>query len=186
MTNKQDIVALRIIDANVNRAREALRVMEEYARLGLDEHVRLACQLKPSGPISVRRLVLDETDLRMCSQLDREVASRTGEVTNVTIFFSDIVNFTGLSEQLLAYDVMYLLNRYFIEAGDIVERNGGYIDKFIGDGMMAIFGADGRLDAVGKRGSDRRDRTGDERGGEGERIEGVPRREWRRRRGKGR
>jgi class 3 adenylate cyclase/nitrite reductase/ring-hydroxylating ferredoxin subunit len=118
------------------------------ARLGLDEHVRLACQLRPSGPVSIRRLVLDETDLRMCSQLDREVASRTGEVRNVTIFFSDIVNFTGLSERLPAYDVMYLLNRYFVQAGDIVERNGGYIDKFIGDGMMAIFGADGRPDAA--------------------------------------
>lgn len=118
------------------------------ARLSFDEHVRLACQLKPSGPISVRRLVLDETDLMICSQLDREVASRTGEVTNVTIFFSDIQNFTGLSERLLAYDVMYMLNRYFVQAGDIVERNGGYIDKFIGDGMMAIFGVDGRPDAA--------------------------------------
>lgn len=118
------------------------------ARLGLDDHVRLACQLRPSGPLSVRRLVIDETDLMMCSQLDREVASRTGEVAKVTIFFSDIVNFTSLSERLLAYDVMYLLNRYFVQAGDIVERNGGYIDKFIGDGMMAIFGADGRPEAA--------------------------------------
>ncbi len=116
-------------------------------RLRLDDHVRLACQLKPSGPVSVRRLVLDETDLMMCSQLDREVAGRSGEISKVTIFFSDIVNFTGVSEQLLAYDVMYLLNRYFVQAGDIVERNGGYIDKFIGDGMMAIFGADGQSDA---------------------------------------
>lgn len=118
------------------------------ARLGFDEHVRLACQLKPSGPITVRRLVLDETDLIICSQLDREVASRTGEVANVTIFFSDIQNFTGLSERLLAYDVMYMLNRYFVQAGDIVERNGGYVDKFVGDGMMAIFGIDGRPDAA--------------------------------------
>ncbi len=92
--------------------------------------------------------MLDETDLMMCSQLDREVASRTGEISNVTIFFSDIVNFTGVSEQLLAYYVMYLLNRYFVQAGDIVERNGGYIDKFIGDGMMAIFGVDGQTDAA--------------------------------------
>jgi class 3 adenylate cyclase/nitrite reductase/ring-hydroxylating ferredoxin subunit len=116
-------------------------------RLGFDEHVRLACQLRPKANLSVRRLVLDETDLMMCSQLDREVASRSGEVASVTIFFSDIVNFTGLSERLLPYDVMYLLNRYFVQAGDIIERNGGYIDKFIGDAVMAIFGADGRPDA---------------------------------------
>ncbi len=114
------------------------------SRLHLDDHVRLACQLRPTAPITLRRLVLDETDLMMCSQLDREVASRSGEITKVTVFFSDIANFTNLSEQLLAYDVMYLLNRYFVQAGDIVERNGGYIDKFIGDGMMALFGTDGQ------------------------------------------
>ncbi len=115
-------------------------------RLRLDDHVRLACQLRPTAPLSVRRLVLDETDLLLCSQLDREVAGRAGEVMPVTIFFSDIQNFTGLAERLLAYDVMYLLNRYFVQAGDIIERNGGYIDKFIGDGMMAIFGANGGPD----------------------------------------
>lgn len=111
-------------------------------RLGLTDEVRLACQLKPKGPICVRRLVLDETDLLMCSQLDRAVATRTGEARNVTIFFSDITNFTSLAERLSAYDVMYLLNRYFIQAGDIIEQNSGFIDKFLGDGLMAIFGVD--------------------------------------------
>lgn len=111
-------------------------------RLGLTDEVRLACQLKPQGELSVRRLVLDETDLMMCSQLDRVVATRIGEAKNVTIFFSDIVDFTSISENLSPYDVMYLLNRYFVQVGDIIERNGGFIDKFVGDGLMAIFGID--------------------------------------------
>jgi nitrite reductase/ring-hydroxylating ferredoxin subunit len=42
---------------------------------------------------------------------------------------------------------MYILNRYFVQVGDIIERNGGYIDKFVGDGLMAIFGVDGQPDA---------------------------------------
>ena len=42
---------------------------------------------------------------------------------------------------------MYLLNRYFVQAGELIERNGGYIDKFVGDGMMALFGVDGQEDA---------------------------------------
>ncbi len=113
-------------------------------RLGLADEVRLACQLRPEGDLCVRRLVLDETDLMMCSQLDRAVATRTGEAKNVTVFFSDIVDFTSISERLSPYDVMYLLNRYFVQVGDIVERNGGFIDKFVGDGMMAIFGMDDR------------------------------------------
>ncbi len=110
------------------------------ARLGFSEEVRLACQLQPRDTISVRRLVLDETDIMMCSQLDRAVATRTGEAKKVVILFSAITNFTSISERLSPYDVMYLLNRYFVQVGDIVERNGGFIDKFIGDGMMAIFG----------------------------------------------
>ncbi len=49
-------------------------------RLGLADEVRLACQLRPEGTLRIRRLVLDETDLMMCSQLDRAVA-----VVDVTI-----------------------------------------------------------------------------------------------------
>jgi class 3 adenylate cyclase/nitrite reductase/ring-hydroxylating ferredoxin subunit len=116
-------------------------------RLGLAKEVRLACQLRPEGTLRIRRLVIDETDLMMCSQLDRAVAARTGEAKNVTIFFSDIAGFTALSERLSAYDVMYLLNRYFVQVGDIIEQNGGFIDKFVGDGLMAIFGVEDQPDA---------------------------------------
>ena len=42
---------------------------------------------------------------------------------------------------------MYLLNRYFVQVGDIIERNGGFIDKFVGDGLMAIFGVDDQPNA---------------------------------------
>ena len=116
-------------------------------RLGLADEVRLACQLRPGGELRVRRLVLDDTDLMMTSQLDRAVATRTGEAKNVTVFFSDIVGFTSMSERLSPYDVMYLLNRYFVQMGDIIEQNGGFIDKFVGDGLMAIFGVDDQPDA---------------------------------------
>jgi class 3 adenylate cyclase/nitrite reductase/ring-hydroxylating ferredoxin subunit len=116
-------------------------------RIGLGEEVRLACQLKPTGDLRVRRLVLDETDLLLTSQLNRTAATRVGEMRDVTVFFSDVAGFTTISETLLPYDVMYLLNRYFAQAGEIVERNGGYIDNFIGDGMVAIFGIDGQPEA---------------------------------------
>lgn len=94
-------------------------------RLGLTPEVRFACQLKPRGPLRIRRLVIDETDLLMCSQHARAVAARAGEAKKVTIVFSDINNLTSLAERLSAYDVMYLHNRYFVQAGDIIEQNGG-------------------------------------------------------------
>ena len=116
-------------------------------RLGFTGEVRLACQLRPEGELRVRRLVLDETDLAMCSQLDRAVATRAGEAKNVTILFSDVVDSTSMSERLSPYDLMYLLNRYFVQVGDIIERNGGFIDRFIGDGVMAIFGLEDQPNA---------------------------------------
>ena len=116
-------------------------------RLGFTNEVRLACQLRPEGEICVRRLVLDETDLMMCSQLDRAAATRAGEAKKVTILFSDVVDSTSISEKLSPYDLMYLLNRYFVQVGDIIERNGGFIDRFIGDGVMAIFGVEDQPNA---------------------------------------
>ena len=56
--------------------------------------------------------------------------------------FCDIRDFTGFSELLSPYDVMFVLNRFFHQMGEVIERNGGYIDKFIGDGVMALFGID--------------------------------------------
>ena len=131
-------------DACPQRTADEAKMAE---RLGFSDEVRLACQLRPEGRMRVRRLVLDETDLAMASQLDRAVAVHSGEAKDVTIFFSDIAGFTALSERLTAYDVMYLLNRYFVQVGDVIEQNGGFIDKFIGDGLMAIFGVDDQPDA---------------------------------------
>ena len=115
--------------------------------IGLGEEVRLACQIRPEGDLTIRRLVLDETDLFMTSQLERSATTRTGETREVAVFFSDIAGFTSISESLSPYDVMYLLNRYFAQTGEVIEANEGYLDKFIGDGLMAVFGMDGQEDA---------------------------------------
>ena len=69
-------------------------------RLGFTDEVRLACQMMPKGNLCVRRLVLDETDLMLCSQLDRAVATRAGEAKNVTILFSDVVKIQIIREGL--------------------------------------------------------------------------------------
>ena len=117
-------------------------------KLQLADEVRLACQLKPAGDIRLRRLVLDDTDLVMSNQLNRSAEIQSGQARDVVVFFSDVAGFTSISEALSPYDVMYLLNRYFAQAGQIVEANGGYIDKFVGDGLMAIFGIEDQPDAA--------------------------------------
>src|SRR2546430_1416730 len=70
-----------------------------------------------------------------------------GAERDIAILFGDLRSFTQLSEKKLPYDLVFLLNRYFAETGHAVEAAGGRIDKFIGDGVMALFGLDSGVEA---------------------------------------
>ena len=69
-----------------------------------------------------------------------------GERREVAILFSDIRDFTRRSEGISPESLIDMLNQYFAEMTDVVHANDGTVDKFIGDGMMAFFGAPQRLD----------------------------------------
>jgi adenylate cyclase len=64
---------------------------------------------------------------------------QSAERRKVTIFFSDIAGFSGIGEQLTADTMVRLLNRYFTAATEVVRRNHGIVDKFIGDAVMAFW-----------------------------------------------
>lgn len=64
-----------------------------------------------------------------------------GKACEVTVLFSDIRNFTTISEQLTAREVVEMLNNYFERACAVLLAEGATIDKFIGDAVMAEFGA---------------------------------------------
>jgi len=59
----------------------------------------------------------------------------------VAVLFGDIKGFTSLSEFLDPEDLQELIDSIFRKFKEIIERNGGYLDKFIGDAVMAVFGA---------------------------------------------
>lgn len=64
-----------------------------------------------------------------------------GEIRNVTILFSDLRGFTAHSETQSPHSLVEQLNAYFTEVTGAVESAGGIVDKYIGDAVMAVFGA---------------------------------------------
>jgi adenylate cyclase len=107
-------------------------------RVGAPENVRLACQLRPP-PGRYRVTPLLPASSGPVEAYRRQPQAHGGE-RYVAILFADIRGFTSISEGRLPYDVVFLLNRYFRATGHAVQAAGGRLDKFIGDGVMAIFG----------------------------------------------
>jgi adenylate cyclase len=67
-----------------------------------------------------------------------------GEAREITVLFSDIRGFTSLSEQVDPVEMVAQLNEYFEAMVEVVAAEQGAVDKFLGDGLMAIFGAPAR------------------------------------------
>lgn len=111
------------------------------SRVGAPDTVRLACQLRPP-PGRYRVTPLLPASAGPVEAYRRQPQAHGGE-RYVAILFADIRGFTSISEGKLPYDVVFLLNRYFRATGQAIEAAGGRVDKFIGDGVMAIFGLSG-------------------------------------------
>ena len=119
---------------------EELRVLE---RVQAGPGVRLACQLMPLADLSVTPLLAPDSGT---GRAQAQPAYLQGEEREIAVLFADLRGFTSLSEQKLPYDVVFVLNRYFAAMGKAVEAAGGRVDKFIGDGVMALFGIEQGLD----------------------------------------
>jgi class 3 adenylate cyclase len=129
-------------------------------RLGFGDEFRLACQTSVTAEVTVRRLVLDNEDIELAdlrrrtgraggsrrrrttaaiATPTRRKAHPIGDELLVAVLFADIRGFTPFSQAVLPYDVIHELQRHLQSVTRAVERQGGVVTSYMGDGVMALF-----------------------------------------------
>jgi adenylate cyclase len=104
------------------------------SRKSLDSFARLQLLRRYLPPAAVDRVMRDDPDAAL---------SLGGRLVTVTLLAADLRGFTAMSEKLPPSEVMAQLNGYHGAMIDVIERHGGAIDKFIGDGTLVVFGLTG-------------------------------------------
>ncbi|MDO8607668.1 MAG: adenylate/guanylate cyclase domain-containing protein [Phaeospirillum sp.] len=113
--------------------------VEALARIGAPAEVRLACQLRPTADLTVMPLLPADATMG-------EVAGSgglDGRECEVAVLFVDLRDSTSLGEARMPYDVLFILNRFFLEMNRALVATGGHYSNFTGDGLMALYGLDG-------------------------------------------
>ncbi|EEE36369.1 adenylate/guanylate cyclase [Rhodobacteraceae bacterium KLH11] len=100
--------------------------------VGAAPGTRLACQIRPTDPLSVVRV------FRPDGTRDRGHASQ-GQERQLAVLFLDMRGFTARTAGQLPYDIVFLLNRFFDAIVPAITAQGGVVDKYMGDGLLAMF-----------------------------------------------
>ena len=143
-----------------NETEEIKQLKREIAKLRLEGNLRkslsnqLTIQKKIADDAKAEALNKSEEVAKISNQLAKYLSpqiheqifsgKQSAEVKSnrkkLTVFFSDIVNFTDISDELESEEMTNLLNFYLNEMSQIALKFGGTIDKFIGDALMIFFG----------------------------------------------
>src|SRR5262249_3636448 len=98
-------------------------------------------------PAKDRRFLLRSFSLYLAPAVIRKMQSSSrlpslgGEARNVTMYFSDVAGFSSFAETMSPADLIALMNVYLSAMTDIIESHGGFVDKYIGDAIVGVFGA---------------------------------------------
>lgn len=95
---------------------------------------------------NILRMYVDDTVLKFMSRQEFESTLMANETIEATIAFIDICSFTSITESQPADKVVHLLNKYFDVMVKEIIAQGGHVDKFIGDAIMAVFRGEYHLD----------------------------------------
>jgi adenylate cyclase len=132
---RQLVASTRAIESGENSAPVVIHSRDEVGELALSFN-RMVEELRTRERI--KETFGKFVDPRIVSRLLGNGADQA-ERRNLTVFFSDIKGFTGISEQLTASAVVNLLNSYFGVVAAVIHEHRGVIDKYIGDAVMAFW-----------------------------------------------
>ncbi|MBC8043209.1 MAG: HAMP domain-containing protein [Rhizobacter sp.] len=118
-----------------------LRTRDELGELASDFN-RMVQDIREKR--SMQRFMSDLT-VEMIKQSGQEI-SLGGERRLITVMFTDVRGFTSMSEQMEPESVVEVINVYLNLQTDVIQRHGGSVDKFLGDGIMALFTGDKMTD----------------------------------------
>jgi len=133
--SQSDVEMLSVICSQAGMALEHVRIMEERA-----EKVRMRTLFEQYVAPEVAEVLISH------GQNPMEV----GEIKYITVLFADIRRFTPLVQHLSLKMLRAFLNSFFDLLTDVIFKHQGTLDKFMGDAVLAIFGAPIRLNAPGK------------------------------------
>ena len=105
-------------------------------RLGWGEDIRLACQTRLRGDAVVQRLIRDTEDFGLLRYEGRRQAP---EETTLALLACRVHNFHEVVVRSAPYDVVHVLNRFFLQAGEPVVATGGTVERYLGEGLLAHF-----------------------------------------------
>lgn len=102
--------------------------------------VRLACSARVlgDGVVKVRRLITPPSERKRQRREARQEG--LGQIRSIAVLFADMRDFTPITESCPAFDVIYILNRYFTTLKQSILANGGQVNLFVGDEISAVFG----------------------------------------------
>ena len=110
-------------------------------------HVReLQETLRAIKENNILKMYVDENVLNFMTHKEFESSLMKNEVLDATVMFVDICGFTAITEQTPANEVVHLLNSLFDKMVKEIIAQGGHVDKFMGDAIMAVYRGDYHLD----------------------------------------
>ena len=133
--------SMRRLPSITRRRSDRRAVHRRPSRAGRDD--RLSLRHRRQGPPAAAEEFCAVSGAA-CHQPDalvEQAAGLGGETRNVTVFFSDIEGFSLIAEKMSPDDLVSLMNEYLSAMTDVIESHGGYVDKYIGDSIVAVFGA---------------------------------------------